>query len=207
MLKEGFVYNVIVPIKKPGAYQFSVALRDRGSDRVGSASQFVEVPDMKSDRLLLSGVVLTGIDPTGFQKPETGKAVAPARSGANQAQSEDQEAMDQTNKAALRKFRQGEFLRYGATVYNAQLDKTTGRPRLQIKVRLFGDGQSVFAGQPLDVNVTNALDLKRISAAGAIQLGTNMVPGEYVLPVIVTDLLADPKERRATQFIDFEIEK
>lgn len=195
MLKEGFVYSVNVPIKKPGAYQLRVALRDHGSERVGSASQFVEIPDMKSDRLLLSGVLLSVLDPSGLQKPEMS------------ASSKDLEVLDQANRAALRKFRQGEYLQYGATVYNAQLDKTTGRPRLQITVRLFGDGRSVFSGQPLNVNVTNSFDLNRISAAGAIQLGTDMVPGEYVLQVIVTDLLADPKQRRTTQFIDFEIVK
>jgi hypothetical protein len=47
--------------------------------------------------------------------------------------------------------------------------------------------------------------LKRLSVTGAIQLGTDMAPGEYVFQVVITDLLADQKHRVATQWIDFEV--
>src|SRR5436190_2873619 len=62
-MQQGFVYNVTVPIKKPGAYHFRVALRDTATDRVGSASQFIQVPDINSGRLTLSGVLLTTSKP------------------------------------------------------------------------------------------------------------------------------------------------
>jgi len=206
ILKEGFVYIVTVPIKKPGAYQLRAALRDHGSERVGSASQFVEVPDIKSDRLLLSGVWLIGVDPTGVKKAESGAASAGSSSAATQS-AEDLGVMDPTNSAAVRQFHHGQFVQYGVAVYNARLEKATGRPQLRINVRLFRDSKPVFTGEPQEVNSTNAPDLKRVSAAGAIQLGTALVPGEYVLQVIVTDLLADPKHRVTTQWIDFEIVK
>src|SRR5205807_926340 len=45
--RDGLVYYVTVPIKKPGAYQLRMSLRDSSSERIGSASQFVEVPDLK----------------------------------------------------------------------------------------------------------------------------------------------------------------
>lgn len=206
ILKEGFVYIVTVPIKKPGAYQLRAALRDHGSERVGSASQFVEVPDIKSDRLLLSGVWLIGVDPTGVKKAESGAASAGSSSAATQS-AEDLGVMDPTNSAAVRQFHHGQFVQYGVAVYNARLEKATGRPQLRINVRLFRDSKPVFTGEPQEVNSTNAPDLKRVSAAGAIQLGTALVPGEYVLQVIVTDLLADPKHRVTMQWIDFEIVK
>ena len=44
-----------------------------------------------------------------------------------------------------------------------------------------------------------------IGAGGRLQLGSVMVPGEYALQMIVTDLLAKEKERVAAQWIDFEI--
>ena len=58
ILREGFTYHMTVPIKKTGAYQFRVAIRDVPSDKIGSASQFIEVPDLKKDRLKLSGILL-----------------------------------------------------------------------------------------------------------------------------------------------------
>ena len=42
--RNGLVYNLSVPIKKAGAYQLRAALRDTATERVGSASQFIEVP-------------------------------------------------------------------------------------------------------------------------------------------------------------------
>src|SRR6185503_3647356 len=80
VLKAGFVYMVTVPIKKAGAYQLRVALRDQKSERVGSSSQFVDVPDMKKRRLELSGILL------------------------NAAQS-DQTEIDPAHSAAVRQFR------------------------------------------------------------------------------------------------------
>ena len=47
-----------LPIKKPGGYQVRVAVGDAGSQKLGSASQFIEIPDLRPDRLALSGIVL-----------------------------------------------------------------------------------------------------------------------------------------------------
>ena len=96
-------------------------------------------------------------------------------------------------------------LRYGFVIYNAQLDKTSARPQLTTQVRLFRDGKPVFTGKENPFNIQNATDLKRIIASGALQLGSDLTPGEYVLQIIVNDGLADEKHRTASQWMDFEI--
>jgi VWFA-related protein len=207
VLKEGFVYFITVPIKKPGAYQLRAALRDHGSERVGSASQFVEVPDIKKNRLTLSGVVVTGIEPQAKKKQESsGAANPPAQNPAGDNADRD-EVSDPTNSAAVRQFHRGEILQYGFAIYNAHLDKNTSKTELQIQARLFRDGQAVFTGKEQPFNLNNPTDLKRLGASGALLLGTEMTPGEYVLQVVVTDQLADQKHRVATQSIDFEVVK
>ena len=50
MLSQGYVCFFNFPIKKPGPYQFRVAIHDPAGDTIGSASQFVEVPDLKKKR-------------------------------------------------------------------------------------------------------------------------------------------------------------
>jgi VWFA-related protein len=45
--QQGLIYTINVPIQKAGAYQLRIAVRDTDSKRVGAASQFVEVPDLK----------------------------------------------------------------------------------------------------------------------------------------------------------------
>ncbi len=92
-------------------------------------------------------------------------------------------------------------------IYNAQVDKTTRQPQLQSQVRLFRNGKQLFTGNPIPVDPSNQADLKRLGVGGALQLGTQMEPGEYVFQVVVTDLLAKEKNRVATQWIDFEIVK
>lgn len=191
VLKAGFVYMMTVPIKKPGAYQLRVALRDQASERVGSSSQFVEVPDMKKRRLEISGILLNS---TPAQKN------SPAPVPSDPAQTD----LDSANSAAVRYFRQGESLRYSFVIYNPHLDPS-GQPQLQTQVRVFRDGQPVFTGRVQRFALNNPPDVSRLSAASAIQLGGDMTPGEYVLQVIVTDLLAGDKHATATRWVDFKI--
>src|SRR5262249_2193288 len=60
IVKQGLVYSMHVPVKTAGAYQMRVVLRDYMNGELGSATQFVEVPDVKSGRLALSGIALAG---------------------------------------------------------------------------------------------------------------------------------------------------
>ncbi|HEY9284739.1 MAG TPA: hypothetical protein VIP46_14885, partial [Pyrinomonadaceae bacterium] len=106
---------------------------------------------------------------------------------------------------AARRFRSGALLDYGLVVYNARLDRASGRPRLTIQTRLFREGREVYAGQPQPLDLGGQTDMARIEAAGRLQLGAQLQPGEYVLQVIVADPLADESHRVATQWIDFEI--
>ena len=198
VIKDGFTYNLTVPVKKAGAYQLRAALRDLESERVGSAAQFVEVPDIKKDRLTLSGVVLRGTPLSAYQK----ELNAPAEQNDDTTDETDPKA-----SPAVRQFTTGMVMVYGFFIYNAQIDKATGKPSLQTQVRLFRNGQQIFAGREVAFDATGQLDLKRITAAGAIQLGTQMAPGEYVFQVIVTDLLAKEKYKVVTQWLDFEIVK
>ena len=57
-LKKGMVYHIHVPVNRPGPYVPRAAVRDAGTEASGSADQFVEVPDVESGRLALSGIVL-----------------------------------------------------------------------------------------------------------------------------------------------------
>ena len=57
-LKDGALYTLDVPIQKRGAYQIHAAVRDAATGKVGSASQFLEIPNPKKDRVALTSVVL-----------------------------------------------------------------------------------------------------------------------------------------------------
>jgi VWFA-related protein len=194
IMRQGLVYNITVPVKKPGAYQLRVSLRDSASDRVGSASQFIEAPDIKKKRLALSGLVVRA---------------QPANQTVNAAvatQSEGREEGDAETSAAVRHFKAGNVMTYAFYIYNAKLD-TTSHPQLTVQVKLFRDGAEVFAGKETQFGAGQQTDMQRLVAAGAIKLGTDMTPGDYVIQVIVTDMLADQKHRVSTQWMDFQVLK
>jgi len=209
--REGLIYSLNVPIKKAGAYQLRMAVRDAATEQTGSASQFIEVPDLKKNRLVLSGLVLNGIRSEGPRK--AGKASAAATSaqegGDNQPAEGALNEQETLASPAVRRFGQSSSLAFGYAIYNARLDKTTNLPQLTTQTRIFRDGQPVFTGKEQPVDVTQYPDLKRINTGARLQLGSGLTPGEYVLQVVVTDMLAKPKDkhRNATQWTDFEIVK
>jgi hypothetical protein len=193
ILKYGFVYYTVFPVKRPGAYQLRAVLRDHESGRVGSAGQFVEIPDLKKKQLALSGLVLSA--------SAAGQSAAVQESEGARPQSDPQAG------EAVRRFQKGMAMRYGFVIYNARSDRDTRAPRLQVQVRLFRDGQPVFTGKVQPFALNNPPDLSRLAAGGSITLGADMQPGEYVFQVTVTDLLADEKHRTASRWMDFEITK
>lgn len=193
VLRHGFVYNAVLPVKKPGAYQLRAVLRDHESGRVGSAGQFVEIPDLKKGRLALSGLVVNASAAGGPAVEQGGEGAQPQT--------------DPQAGEAVRHFRTGMVMRYGFVIYNARVDKDTRSPRLQVQLRLFRDGQPVFTGKVQPFALNNPPDLSRLAAGGSITLGADMPPGEYLLQVTVNDLVADEKHRAASQWIDFEITK
>ena len=195
--KNGFTYNLIVPIKKPGAYQLRTSLRDNGSDRIGAATQFIEVPDIKKKRLLVSGILVKGMTLENFNKKMANARVTDEAA---------EESIPPGAGVAVRRFERGQVMEYAFAIYNAQLT-AAGKPNVQTQVRLFRNGQQVFSGEVKPLDVTGQPDLRRLAAGGAMQLGKEMEPGEYVLQVIITDPLAKEKYRMATQWIDFEIIK
>jgi VWFA-related protein len=187
LLSEGLVYMMKVPLKKPGAYQLRVAVRDSQTEKVGSASQFIEVPDLSKGRLALSGVVLTSA------QDEPAPAAAPER--------------NPLREATVRRFRQGSKLDLVYYIYNAKLERATGRPRLSTQVRIFREGRPVFTGPALPFDPGPQPDAARLRAGSRIQLGMSLTPGEYVIQLVVTDQQARGARATATQWLDFEIVK
>jgi VWFA-related protein len=213
LLRAGMTYTLNVPVKKAGAYQLRVAVRDAATERTGSASQFIEVPDLKKNRLALSGLVVSGM-----KRDETTKASATstaASSSSNDSAKRADDAAEETVASeeelsaspAVRRFRQNSSLAFGYVIYNARLDKATSRPQLTTLARLFRDGQLIYNGAEKPLSVTEYPDLKRIDVFGRLQLGATLAPGEYVLQIIVTDTLRNDKHRIATQWVDFEVYK
>ena len=64
MQRAGIVTLMRIPIKKPGAYQMRAVVSDTRSEEMGSASRFIEVPNLGKKQLALSGIALAAEERT-----------------------------------------------------------------------------------------------------------------------------------------------
>ncbi len=191
LIKDGFVYQFLFPIKKAGAFQMRVAIRDVTSTKVGSAHQFVEAPDLKKGRLTVSGIVLEIMTEKQWSELAT----------ETNSQRRETDPMQDTS---LRRFRRGTILRYALEIYNAKLDQTR-KPDLTTRVRVFRDGKLVFDGRPNPLSLEGQTDFRRLNFVGALTLGSEMSVGDYVLQIIAIDNSAKKKNKLTTQWIQFEL--
>lgn len=193
ILKAGLSYTFDVPVKQPGGYQLRIAVRDAASEKTGSANQFINVPDISKGRLGVSGITISGVDDSSANR--SGQA-------GNASQTSDLGF-----GPAARRIRQGMLLDYGYIVYNAQLDKATGKPQVTTQARLFRDNKLIFTGKVTPLDTTGQQDMRRLLMGGRIQTGSEMPPGDYVLHITVTDPLGKENQRVVTQWTDFQIVK
>ncbi len=191
-LKKGMVYGIHVPVNRPGPYVVRAVVRDAATEVSGSADQYVEVPDVESGRLALSGIVL--------QEAAAGAAQANANLPQGPAPGEDI-----TGGAARRSFRRGTPLVYRAEIINAKTGASQ-LPELEVQTRMFHDGEQVLADKTILSTAGGASDPQHLRISGRVSLGQGMTPGEYVLQVIVTEKLAKNKFSTVNQSMDFEIE-
>jgi VWFA-related protein len=193
-LHRGISYVIDIPVKKAGAYQVRVAFRDAASGRLGSAYEFVRVPDLDRQGLALSGILMTDASLTDISPP-TGSEAA------------DAGAEEQDVPEALRIFAPGMPLAYGLTIYNAHLGRGAGDVRLATQVRLLREGHAIVTSQALPVDTAGQTDLKAIFAGGTLLLPPQLEEGDYVLEVIVTDTESSAKTRVAVQSAELELKR
>jgi VWFA-related protein len=196
-LRSGITCTIVLPLKKPGAYQLRTAVRDARTERIGSANQYIEVPDLNKGRLAISTVALSG------NNLSTDLNLVPSE---HSSASDTDEQIRTEAGPSVRRLRPGAELNYAFAVYNAKLDKAAA-PRLFMQVRLLRDGKPVYTGEAAPVKLKAQPEWKRINIAGSLKLTPNATPGEYVFHLLLTDTLAKEKQRTATQWADFEIVK
>jgi len=155
------IYNSRLPLS-PGLYQVRVATRDINSGRVGSAQQWVEIPNLAQGRLNLSSVLL------GLQN------VGPAK--------------EQVQFSVDHRFARQEHLGFMAFVYNATRGPGgLSTPSLSFQARLLKMGQPVLNTPWQKISLTSQ-DQARIVCNGDLLL-KSVPAGRYIFELTVTDEL------------------
>jgi VWFA-related protein len=193
--EEGIKVALSFPTKKPGAYYVRVAMKDKGSGKIGSAYQFIDIPDLNKNRLALSSIFITnqGEDLFGSQ-PGTNENSQPSIFSRRIPY----------KKWGFRSYLPGESLELMAFIYNARSDENVP-PDLQSQSVLFKNGEELFRGPWEPVETKRLADLKRIPIAKRLGLDTSLEPGDYVFQLQVQDRRAKKNENIAVQTIYFQI--
>ena len=172
---SGVIYNQHTPMA-PGIYQVRIAARDDKSGRVGSAMQWIVIPDLATHQLTLSSLLLGG------QVLEASK-------------SKDDSA--QVQLSVDHRFPRAGHLGFWLFVYNATRD-SSGAPNLSVQTQVLRDGQIILTAPRRTLN-DGAPDPDRIAFGQDMAL-QNLAPGEYDLRVTITDTLAGTSVTRSTGF-------
>ena len=173
--EEGIFYNHHTPLT-PGIYQFRVAARDEKSGLVGSAMQWIVIPDLARNQLTLSSVLLGGqvLD-------DRNKSTSP-----------------QVQLSVDHSFARSTPLGYWIFVYNAKRD-SGGNPQLTVQTQVLRDGHAVLSSPVRKVSNGGA-DPQRIPFGEELALKT-LAPGRYDLKVTITDALANSTASQVADFI------
>ncbi|HYX29457.1 MAG TPA: hypothetical protein VE863_12905, partial [Pyrinomonadaceae bacterium] len=170
----GVIYNEHTPLSA-GIYQVRVAARDESSGRLGSANQWIVIPDLATHQLTTSSILL----------------------GATLIKNESKDS-EQVQFSVDHRFARSIPLRYWIFIYNA--GRKSGAPNITIQSEVARNGQIAFTGATRNI-VSSGPDSERIPFGDELSL-TSLAPGKYELRVIVKD---QNSGTTATQQTDFEI--
>lgn len=192
--KYGLIYSADVTIKKPGNYNFRMAIRDTNSKMIGTTAQPVEISDLQKKDIFVAGLTISLADADG-------KFIIPQAADAANSVS----LIQTSTGPAVRKFKQNSIIAYAYTIYNAKLDAASGQPKLTIQLNLYRNGELISEGKPQPADLVKQTDMRRINDHGFLRLNSKVDIGDYTLQLIVKDLLAPQKQSTWTQSTDFEV--
>jgi VWFA-related protein len=182
---------------KPGLYQVRVAATDRNGGPVGTAWDWIHIPDFSAKTFGLSSLIV-GERKTDGQEP--GMKVDPT--------------LDQVQLNVSRRFAPSSYLRFVTIIYNAAKasassagtapasNTTAGQPDLAVQVQVFRDNEPVVTDPLHRINTDGATDLARIQYAAELNL-EGLSRGKYVLQLTVIDRIA---KATASQRVRFQVD-
>jgi hypothetical protein len=167
---------------KPGLYQVRVASRYDANGLLGTAVQWVEIPDMSRQRFSLSSLILGEKKSAGAQGNTEGAAP------------------EMVPISVDRRFERSSSLRFLVYIYNAARAAAASQPQVELQVQILRDEKPV-ATSPMRKISTEAQDATRLAYAAEFQL-QEMSVGQYILQVTATDKIG---KTTASQRVRFEV--
>ncbi len=172
----------------PGLYQVRAASRDPQTSRTGSASQWIDIPDLSVARLALSSIFLgehPAVGAGGDKDAASGTPPSPVVISADH------------------RFARTSALRFILYIYNAGIGNATATaaPDVALQVQIFRDDQPVITTPLRKVSTAGLTDLTFLPYAAELAL-EGLSAGHYVLQATAIDRTS---KSSATQRVKFNI--
>ena len=191
--QHGIRFTLVLPVKKPGAYTVHIAVKDTGSDKVGSAYQFIEIPNLKRKRLDMSSIfMLTNTEDLVWINSDAKEKIA---GGVFFLTFQD----GVVRSPALRTYASGDILQTLAMLYNAD-EKDVARSEIEIQSFIYKDGREFLRSESKPITPDNAKTPDNIMILQRLTTGSDLPPGDYVLQLLATDKKHSKKKEKGGIF-------
>lgn len=180
--QQGINYRRMT-LLKPGFYQARIAVREAQTGQLGSVNGWVEIPAMKSNQLMLSGILLS--------EPSQQTQVIPT------SPAEQNNGAIPRLSSASRRFKSGGDMDLLLFVYNAKAEANS--VDLVTQTHLFSGSKLIYASPVVKMAVAPDSDLQRVPYAARVPL-KGFPPGSYELRVTVIDRLTKATANRRVNF-------
>ena len=178
--KYGIKFSMLLPVKKPGAYSVRIAVQDIESGKVGSAYQFVEIPDLKKKKLALSDIfMITSDEDLSWLRSDVTKELGEGFFFPVMRK-------DETPSPALRTYMPGDDIQALTMIYNAD-PKAIARFEIKTQSVLYKDGEELLRSEPKPITPESIDSLDSLPILQKLTLSPDMQPGNYILQLRLID--------------------
>ena len=198
--KHGIRFSMLLPVKKPGHYYIRIAVKDVESGKVGSAYQFLEIPDQNKKGLALSNIfMITSEDDLNWMRSDAKKEITEGMFF-QMFHEED------IRSPALRIYKPGDRLETLTVLYNADA-KAIARSEIEMQTVLYKNGEEFYRGNPVTITLNDAsISNNAVPLLQGFTLGADISPGDYMLLLVVTDKKnSKNKAGTASQAMNFTV--
>ncbi len=181
-LRNGLTYRKTLAVR-PGFLQARIAVRADGSGNLGSASQWVEVPDLSRAALALSSILVLAEGEDGGAAPPTARGTL---------------SFDRARRAEVsRRFSRDGHLDYLLVVYGRRKPGTASPLEVDVETQLLS-GNSILTRSPRHpVSAEGPAGLPVVT--GRLRLDS-LAPGDYELRLVVSNRSASASASRSLRF-------
>ena len=199
--RHGIRFSMLLPVKKPGAYYVQTSIQDAKTGKIGSAYQFLEIPDLGKKEAALSNIfMITSTDDYDWIRSDAKEKIdegvfLPVFQG-------------EVRSPALRTYMPGDSFHTLATLYNVD-PKEISRSEIEVQTVLYRDEEEFQSGNPVLITPNdvegpdNSVQLLR-----KFTLNVDAPPGEYALQMLVANNKKNQKDEVITsQILSFTVTK